>query len=107
MALSLLAAIGLGFAVTSGLSAVMVVWGLWAITAGAVQLIVALLRRKLGGQWPMVLSGGISVLAGASFVLQSAKSESAVGLGGYAVLGAVFFLISAIRLHRAAEGGER
>jgi len=103
MGLSLLAAVGLAFAVTSGVSAVMVVWGLWAITAGAVQLVVALLRRRLGGQWPMILSGGISVLAGASFLLGAAKAESVVNVGGYAVLGAVFFLVSAIRLHGAAK----
>lgn len=103
MGLSLLAAVGLGFAVTSGVGAVMVVWGLWAITAGAVQLTVAIVRRRLGGQWPMILSGGISVLAGAGFVVSSANSESVAGIGGYAILGAVFFLISAIRLNRAAK----
>ncbi|WP_144712842.1 hypothetical protein [Curtobacterium pusillum] len=103
MGLSVLAAVGLGFAVASGVPAVMIVWGLWAVTAGAVQLIVAILRRKLGGQWPMILSGGISVLAGASFILGSAKAESVSGVGGYAILGAVFFLVSAIRLQRAAK----
>lgn len=103
MALSLLTAVGLGFAVASGVPAVMVVWGLWAITAGAVQLIVALLRRRLGGQWPMILSGGISVLAGASFVFGSSGATSVAGIGGYAILGAVFFLVSAIRLQRAAN----
>lgn len=103
MALSLLTAVGLAFAVAPGVPAVMVVWGIWAITAGAVQLTVALLRRRLGGQWPMILSGGISVLAGAGFVLSAAKAESVSGIGGYAVLGAVFFLVSAIRLGRAAK----
>ncbi|MGN8048182.1 hypothetical protein ACTJKO_00735 [Curtobacterium sp. 22159] len=101
MALSLLAAVGLAFAVTSGIAAVMIVWGLWAVTAGAVQLIVAILRRRLGGQWPMILSGGISVLAGASFVIGAANATSVAGVGGYAILGAVFFLVSAIRLRRA------
>lgn len=103
MGLSLLAAIGLGFAVASGVPAVMIVWGLWAITAGAVQLVVAIRRRRLGGQWPMILSGGISVFAGAGFVLGAANSESVTGVGGYAILGAVFFLVSAIRLQRAAK----
>jgi uncharacterized membrane protein HdeD (DUF308 family) len=98
--LSLLAAIGLGFAVASGIAAVMVVWGLWAITAGAVQLVVALRRRSLGGQWPMILSGGISVLAGIGFVASAMSSMSLAGLGGYAVLGGVFFLVSALRLGR-------
>lgn len=105
MGLSLLAAVGLAFAVASGVPAVMVVWGLWAITAGAVQLVVALLRRRLGGQWPMILSGGISVLAGAAFVLGAATADSVVNVGGYAVLGGVFFLVSAIRLRRGETAG--
>lgn len=104
MALSLLAAIGLGFAVTSGLPAVLVVWGAWAITAGIVQLVVAVPRRALGGQWPMILSGAISVLAGAGFVVQSSgSSASLTALAGYATLGGVFFLVSALRLQRRVQ----
>ena len=71
MALSLLAAIGLAVAVTSGIPDVLRVWGVWAITAGIVQLIVAILRYRLGGQWAMILSGGISTLAGTSFILRA------------------------------------
>jgi uncharacterized membrane protein HdeD (DUF308 family) len=104
MGLSLLTAIGLGFAVASGTPAVLRVWGAWAITAGAVQLVVALLRYRLGGQWPMILSGGISVLAGISFVLQASEaSASLTNVAGYAVLGGVFFLVSALRLGRSAS----
>jgi len=102
MVLSLLAAIGLVLAVRSGASSALVVWGLWAITAGAVQLVVGLRRRALGGQWAMIASGGISVLAGASFLAQSGGSGSVTTLAGYAVLGGIFFLISALRLRRVA-----
>ncbi|MBF6172274.1 hypothetical protein [Nocardia blacklockiae] len=105
MGLSLLAAVGLAVAAGSGVRAVLIVWGAWAITAGAVQLIVGSARRALGGQWPMILSGGISVLAGAGFILQSGGSSASLGsLAGYATLGGVFFLISAIRLHRKTTG---
>ncbi len=100
MALSLLAAIGL--AVSSGIPSVLRVWGAWAIGAGVVQLIVAILRYRLGGQWAMILSGGISAVAGASFILQA--SASLTNVAGYATLGGGFFLISAIRLHRVASG---
>ncbi|MFI5721031.1 hypothetical protein [Nocardia sp. NPDC051750] len=101
MALSLLTALGLAVAATSGIPGVLRVWGLWAITAGVVQLIVAISRYRLGGQWAMILSGGISTLAGASFILQAGGvNASLTSIGGYAVLGGVFFLISAIRLHR-------
>lgn len=101
MGLSLLAAIGL--AVASSIPTVLGVWGAWAIAAGAVQLIVAILRYRLGGQWPMILSGGISVLAGGSFVLMAGKPDpSLTSIAGYAILGGIFFLSSAIRLHRLA-----
>ena len=108
MGLSLLTAIGLAVAVTTGTSAVLTIWGAWAITAGIVQLIVALTRRGLGGQVPMILSGGISVLAGAGFLFQGrAANPSVTGIAGYAVLGGIFFLISAIRLGRTAKGESR
>jgi uncharacterized membrane protein HdeD (DUF308 family) len=102
MVLSLLAAVGLLLAVQTGTSSVLVVWGLWAITAGAVQLAVGLRRRALGGQWAMIAAGGISVLAGASFLAQSRGAGSVTSLAGYAVLGGIFFLVSALRLRRAA-----
>ncbi|TDD19972.1 hypothetical protein E1218_23080 [Kribbella turkmenica] len=101
MALSLLTAIGLAVAVTSGIPSVLRVWGAWAITAGIVQLTVAILRYSLGGQWAMILSGGISTVAGITFVLQAGgERASLTNLAGYATLGGIFFLVSAIRLHR-------
>jgi uncharacterized membrane protein HdeD (DUF308 family) len=108
MALSLLTAIGLAAAVGSGIPDALRVWGAWAITAGVVQLIVAIQRYRLGGQWAMILSGGISVLAGSSFiVMASGAKPSLTSLAGYATLGGLFFLISAIRLHRNAARAER
>ncbi|WP_284739975.1 hypothetical protein [Amycolatopsis sp. RTGN1] len=105
MAISLLATIGVGVAAASGVPGVLRVWGAWAIVAGLVQLIVGVTRRKMGGQWPMILSGGISVLAGANFVIgASAANPSLANVAGYAVLGGIFFLVSAIRLGRAAKG---
>ena len=108
MGLSLVTAVALALAVTSGLRSVLIVWGAWAITAGIVQLLVGVTRRSLGGQWPMMLSGAISVIAGTGFILQSSgSSASLVSLAGYATLGGVFFLISAIRLHCSSKGGTR
>ncbi len=103
MALSLITAVALAVAVSSGIPGVLRVWGVWAITAGIVQLIIAIQRYRLGGQWAMILSGGISVLAGTTFILQSGGANASLTtLAGYATLGGVFFLISAIRLHRRA-----
>ena len=105
VAVSLLAAVGLAVAGASGVPAVLRVWGVWAVVAGLVQLIVAVPRRRMGGQWPMIISGGLSVLAGGSFIAAaSADSPALTNAVGYAVPGAIFFLIAAIRLGRAAKG---
>jgi uncharacterized membrane protein HdeD (DUF308 family) len=105
IAISSLTAIGLIVAVMSGIPAVLQVWGAWAVVAGIVQLIVGLSRRKLGGQWAMIASGGISVLAGTSFFLQaSGEGATLSNVAGYATLGGIFFLVSALRLDRAAKG---
>ncbi|MBZ5740993.1 hypothetical protein [Nocardioides mangrovi] len=101
MALSLAAAVALAV-VGDDLEGILVVWGIWAITAGAVQLSVGVVRRALGGQWPMILSGGISVLAGASFAASASSATSVTGIAGYATLGGLFFLVSALRLRQPA-----
>lgn len=104
MALSLLTAIGIVVAVTSGIPAVLRVWGVWAITAGLVQLVVAIMRYRLGGQWPMILSGGISVFAGSGFIAMAGGPDAALtSLAGYATLGGIFFLVSALRLNSVAK----
>ncbi len=103
IAISLLAAVGLAIAGAAGIPAVLRVWGAWAIVAGLVQLFVAVRRRGMGGQWPMILSGGISVLAGSSFiVMASGANPSFANLAGYATVGGIFFLVSALRLGRAS-----
>jgi uncharacterized membrane protein HdeD (DUF308 family) len=104
MAVSLLAAIGLGAAAASGIPAMLRVWGAWAIVAGLVQLAVGITRRKMGGQWPMIISGGISVLAGGNFVAAASADNPALSnAAAYAIPGAIFFLIAAFRLGSAAK----
>ncbi|SDM32983.1 hypothetical protein [Allokutzneria albata] len=103
IAISVIAAGGLVFAVTSGIPAALRVWGVWAVVAGLVQLVVALRRRALGGQWAMIASGAISTLAGISFLLQAAAPDASLrNLAGYALLGGFFFLVSALRLGRSS-----
>ncbi|WP_433502661.1 hypothetical protein ACQP04_23150 [Pseudonocardia halophobica] len=104
IAVSLLAALGLGIAAASGIPAVLRVWGVWAVVAGLIQLVVGINRRALGGQWPMMLSGGISVIAGTGFFLMAgAANPSLVNVAGYATLGGIFFLVSALRLGRGTK----
>jgi len=99
VAVSVVVAIALGIASSTSISAALAVWGIWAIVAGVPQLIAAVRNRRNGGQVPQMLSGGISVFAGAGFLFQGLQSSDMIaGAAGYATLGAIFFLISAIRL---------
>ena len=50
-----------------------------------------------------MLSGGISVLAGGSFAASASSADSVTQVAGYAVLGGVFFLVSAVRLGRGGR----
>lgn len=105
IAVSLITAVGVAIACASGIPAVLRVWGAWAVVAGLVQLIVGVTRRTMGGQWPMIISGGISVLAGVSFIVGAAAPDATLtNAAGYAIPGGIFFLISAVRLGRAAKG---
>jgi uncharacterized membrane protein HdeD (DUF308 family) len=98
-----LAGIGLALAATSGIPAVLRVWGTWAVVSGLTQLVVGVSRRTLGGQWAMIISGAISTIAGTFFVLQATQPNATLAnLAGYAALGGLFFLVSAVRLGRAS-----
>ena len=102
MAISTAAAIGLAFAAADDIPAVLRVWGTWAIFAGLVQMLLALKRRGLGGQWAMILSGSLSVIAGGVFLGQASGTTS-MKVVGYAGVGGLFFLISAVRLLRQSN----
>ena len=96
---SVAVAVALGIASSFSLPAALAVWGAWAIGAGLPQLISAIRNRRSGGQVPQMLSGGISLFAGSAFLIQGLQgADTIIGTAGYATLGAVFFLVSAIRL---------
>jgi uncharacterized membrane protein HdeD (DUF308 family) len=104
VAVSLLTTIGVAIACASGIPAVLRVWGAWAVVAGVVQLIVAANRLRMGGQWPMIISGAISALAGTVFIVMAgADNATLTNVAGYAIPGGIFFLVSALRLGRTAK----
>lgn len=77
------------------------VFGAWAILSGLLQLGTAVRRWKsYGAQWAMVLSGGQSALAGGFFIFQATTpmSPSIATVTGYAAVGALYFLVSAVWL---------
>lgn len=88
-------------ALTSGMNAVVAVIGVWAVASGLLQSSIAVRRWKShSAQWVMVLSGAQSALAGGLFVAQSqmVTPPSIANIAGYAGVGAVYFLISALWL---------
>ena len=80
-------------------------YGAWAILSGLLQLGTAVRRWKTtSAQWPMILSGAQSALAGAFFIVQAQQpAMPAIGaVAGYAGVGALYFLVSAVTLQVAA-----
>ncbi|MET9042004.1 DUF308 domain-containing protein [Streptomyces sp. NPDC003737] len=100
MGLGVAATAGMVIAVFSTIGTALLVFGLWALLSGAIQLVVAIRRRRtVGAQWPMVISGGQSVLAGATVAATSASATSSLStVAGYSAFGAFWFLVSAIAL---------
>lgn len=105
MGIGIATAIAVALALQSGVPAAMMVMGVWAAITGIIQLILALKRRKLfGGQWPMIISGGQSAIAGVLFIaMANNPSHGISSLAGYSLFGAFYFLLAAIRLSKAAK----
>ncbi|HUA26090.1 MAG TPA: hypothetical protein VMA54_18315 [Steroidobacteraceae bacterium] len=98
---SVLTAIAVVVGLRSGMGAVVVVFGVWAGLAGALQLATAVRRWKsFGAQWSMILSGAQSALAGVFFVKMASGSHvSAIAtVAPYAAFGAFYFLVSGLWL---------
>jgi uncharacterized membrane protein HdeD (DUF308 family) len=74
-------------------------FGGWAVVSGAIQLAVAVRRRRAQGrQLPMIISGGLSTIAGISFLAASGNEDAHLAtLAGYMALGGLLFLLWATR----------
>jgi hypothetical protein len=108
--ISIITTIAIIFALQQGIPSALLVFAVWATLTGLIQLILGLRRRKqFGGQWPMIISGGQSMLAGGlMFAMAHAPNQGIVTLAGYSAFGAFYFLLAAIRLGktvRTAEAG--
>jgi hypothetical protein len=97
--------VGVAIALQQGAPAVLRVFGAWAILTGLIQLGLGWFRRQtLGGQWPMILSGGQSAIAGTSFILLAhTPSLGVANLAGYATFGAFYFLLAAKQLRPSSS----
>ncbi|MGF7039009.1 hypothetical protein [Mucilaginibacter lappiensis] len=107
LAIGIVTTIAIALALQSGVPTAMMVIGAWAAITGIIQLILGLKRRKIfGGQWPMILSGGQSVLAGGVFIAMAHDPNHGISsLAGYSLFGAFYFLLAAIRLGKTIKAG--
>lgn len=108
MVIGILTTIGVALALQKGVPEALMVFGAWAFVAGLIQLVLGLRRRKeMGGQWPMIISGGQSMLAGISFILLAHSPTMGINsLAGYSAFGAFYFLLAAIRLSRTIKAAK-
>jgi uncharacterized membrane protein HdeD (DUF308 family) len=93
------------FAADAG--AALAAFGAWAAVSGAIQLALAIRRHRAPGrQLPLIVSGGVSTIAGLAFIAASGKDDAHLALvAGYMALGALLFLLSALRIRRVAPAG--
>jgi hypothetical protein len=103
-ALSALAVAAIGataFGADAG--ATLAAFGSWATVSGAIQFGAAVHRRGAGSrQLPMIVSGGLSTIAGISFLAASGMDDAHLAIvGGYMALGALLYLLSAHRSRTA------
>ena len=91
----------------SDVGAVLVAFGAWAAVSGAIQLALAIRRhRAQGRQLPLIVSGGLSTIAGIAFIAGSGMDHAHLAMvAGYMALGALLFLLSAVRTPTAAPTG--
>ena len=95
-AVGALAVVGIAIsAFGSDAGATLVAFGVWAAVSGAIQLGMAIHRRRTHRrQLPMIVSGGLSTVAGLSFIAASGNEEAHLAtLAGYMALGALLFLL--------------
>jgi len=102
IAISTITTIAVALSVNKSIGQTLVVFGAWAILTGIIQLILGLKRRKLfGGQWPMIISGGQSILGGVSFIMLANAPDAGIkSLAGYVAFGAFYYILAAYRLNK-------
>ena len=105
-AISALAVAAIGAtAFGSDAGATLAAFGSWAAVSGAIQLGVAVHRsRTEGRQLPMIVSGGLSTIAGIGFIAASGAHDAHLAaVGGYMALGALLYLLWAHRSRTAPQ----
>jgi uncharacterized membrane protein HdeD (DUF308 family) len=105
-AIGVLAIVAIGVAAFGAdAGATLAAFGAWAAVSGAIQFAVAIhARRTEGRQLPMLVSGGLSTIAGLAFIASSGMDDAHLaGVAGYMAFGALLYLLSAHRNRTAPQ----
>lgn len=100
-AVSVVTTIAVAIALSQSMNAVLAVFGVWAAMSGILQLATGARRWKsYGAQWPMIVSGIQSAMAGIKFLVESNSPDvpTITTIAPYAAFGAFYFLIAAVWL---------
>jgi uncharacterized membrane protein HdeD (DUF308 family) len=94
--------VAVAIALQKGVPEALIVFGAWAIGTGLIQLILGLRRKKfLEGQWPMIISGGQSIIGGtANIILAHDATRGIPSLSTYVAFGAFYYILAAFRLSK-------
>lgn len=98
MTAGFVATAGIAASVLSDLATAINVFGGWAVASGTIQLYLAVrrLQDKVRGQWPMIISGAGSVVAGITFIGWLGSSHDALAaVAQYSAGGAVWYVLTA------------
>lgn len=103
--ISSITTVAVGIALQQGVPEALIVFGVWAIGTGLIQLILGLRRKQfLGGQWPMIISGGQSVIGGTlNIILAHDPARGIPSLATYVAFGAFYYLLAAFRLSKTVN----
>ena len=105
VAIGTLTTIAVIIALQTGIPSALIVFGVWASLTGLIQFILGLRRRKMfEGQWPMILSGAQSLIAGGLIISRAHMPNYGIAsLAGYSAFGAFYFVLAAIRLGKTIK----
>lgn len=93
---------------TSGVLALVIVFGIWALASGIAQVVAAIqLRKEIPNEWMLVLSAVLSILVGIGMIVLPLAGAVAIGLliGCFAILLGITQIALGFRLRRQRSEG--
>ncbi|WP_236538874.1 HdeD family acid-resistance protein [Spiractinospora alimapuensis] len=94
---------------TSGVLALVIVFGIWALASGIAQAVAAVqLRKEIPNEWMLIVSAILTILVGLGLILLPLAGAFAIALliGCFAILLGIAQIALGMRLRRAHRDGD-